>query len=327
MSETKDGSSGMRDFIHRLLYGSRDKRLRATWRVFIPLFAALVPYLGGQIVIPMALQSVIGDVSGTSAVLQTLTLFILLATVITVSGLVALTIASRLDNRPPTSYGFVLSTQWGVDFLVGTVIGVSASIGAVLYQVLRGYATLRPDLTGVGVDSMLLGVLVVVVLLVFFLSNNVFEEIVFRAIFIQNATEGLEKRSVEKTTAVIIVLVTSTPIFGILHLLGNSGLADVLTSLVGGFLFGTAYILSGQLSLPIGVHFGGVAIITLLQEPVSQSPELTLPSVFVVEGITNISLTQSVELWIVRAAVGIILICGWVYYSDGEIAIAEEVYP
>jgi membrane protease YdiL (CAAX protease family) len=125
----------------------------------------------------------------------------------------------------------------------------------------------------------------------------------------------------------MIALVASTPIFGLLHLLGNSGLADVLTSLVGGFLFGTAYVLSGQLSLPIGVHFGGVAIITLLQEPVSQSPELTLPSIFVVDGIVDISLAQSVELWIVRATVGIVLICVWVYYSTGEIAIAEEVYP
>jgi hypothetical protein len=164
-------------------------------------------------------------------------------------------------------------------------------------------------------------------MLLFFLSNNVFEEILFRAIVIQNAAEGLRTRSVGNTSAVVIALVASAPVFGILHLLGNGGMADVLTSLVGGFLFGTAYVLTGQLSLPIGVHFGGVAILTFLQQPVSQEPELTLPSVIVVEGIGNASLAQSVELWIVRAGIGIALICVWVYYSTGEIAIADEIHP
>ncbi|MDQ2074746.1 CPBP family intramembrane glutamic endopeptidase [Haloarcula sp. H-GB4] len=325
MSENISVSSGITDLIHRLLYGSEDTRLRATWRVVIPVFAALVTYLGGRIVMRIAFQSVIGNVSRTSVVLQTLTPLILTATLMIASGLVALAVASRLDNRPLTSYGFAWSTQWVVDFLVGTIIGVSALICTVLYQVARGYATLRTDLTGVGVDSIPLGVLVVVALLVFSLSNNVFEEIVFRTIFIQNAAEGLVKRSVGKRTAVMLALVASTPIFGIWHLLGG-GLSAVLTSLVGGFLFGTAYILSGQLSLPIGVHFGGVALLILTQQPFSQNPELTLPSLFVVE-IANISLAQSIEIWVVRAAVGIVLICAWVYYSAGEIAIAEEVRP
>lgn len=326
MSQGTETRSGVRGLTNWLLYGSEETRLRATWRVCIPILSGLILYVGGQMVIPIGLRSVVGDVSGTRAVFWALVLLTLLAGVITTSGLIALTVASRLDERSPESYGFDVSRRWGVEFIAGVLIGVVASVGAVLYQVTRGYATLHPELTGVSVDSILLGSLAVVVMLVFFLSNNVFEEILFRAIFIQNVTDGLQARSLGNTSAVVFAVAASAPIFGMLHLLGNGGLADVLTSLVGGVLFAVAYVLSGRLSLPIGVHFGGVAILTFLQEPVSQNPELTLPSVVVVDGIGNASLAQSVELWIVRAAIGIFLICAWVYYSAGEIAIAEEIY-
>lgn len=326
VSQSTEKGSGDRGFVTRLLYGSEDTRLRATWRVCIPLIAGLVLYLAGQIVVPLGLRSFVGDVSGTSAVLWTLALLTLVAAVIAMSGLFALVVASRLDERPYANYGFNVSTRWGAEFLVGVLIGVSASIGAVLYPVARGYATLHIEPIGIGVDSMLLGGLVVIVMLLFFLANNVFEEILFRAIFIQNAAEGLRTRSIGKTASVVVALGASAPIFGMLHLLGNGGMADVLTSLVAGLLFATAFVLTGRMSLPIGVHFGGVAILTFLQEPVSQNPELTLPSVMVVDGIGSASLVQSVELWVVRATIGVILIAAWVYYSAGEIAIADEVY-
>lgn len=176
MSQSADKSIGVRGIVNRLLYGSKDTRLRATWRVCLPLLAGFMPYLGGQIVIRLGLRSVIGDVSGTSDILWTLVLLTLLAVVIAVSGLIAVTVASRLDNRPIWGYGFNVSTGWGIEFLVGVLIGVIASIGAVLYQVARGYATLHPEPTGVGVDSMLLGGLAVAVMLLFFLSNSMFEE-------------------------------------------------------------------------------------------------------------------------------------------------------
>lgn len=318
--------SGNRGLVTQLLYGSEDTRFRATWRVCIPLTAGLVLYLAGQIAVPLGLRSFVGDVSGTSAILWTLALLTLLALVIAVSGLFALSVASRLDERPYTSYGFNVSTQWGVEFLIGVLIGVSASIGAVLYPVARGYATLHVEPTGIGVDSMLLGGLVVIIMLLFFLANNVFEEILFRAIFIQNAAEGLRTRTIGTTASIVGAIGASAPLFGLLHVLGNGGMAEVLTSLVAGLLFATAYVLTGQLSLPIGVHFGGVALLTFLQEPVSQQPELTLPSIMVVDGIGSASLAQSVELWIARATIGVFLIVAWVYYSTGEVAIAKELY-
>ena len=327
MSRSTDETVGFRGVVNRILYGSGDTRLRATWRICLPLLVGLSLYVGSQIAIPLGLRAVVGDVSGTSDVGWTLVLLTLVAAVIAVSGLLAVTVASRLDNRPVRKYGFDVSARWGREFVVGVLIGVVASFGAVLYQVARGYATLRPEATGVGVDSTLLGGLAVVVMLFFFLSNNVFEEILFRAILIQNAVEGLRHRAVGKTAAVVVALAASAPLFGATHLLGGGGPADVLTSLIGGVLFGTAYVLSGQLSLPTGVHFGGVAILTVLQEPVSQNPELTLPSVLVLDGLGDASLAQSVELWTVRAAVGLVLVCGWVYYATGEISVADEIYP
>lgn len=312
--------------VRRAFYGAEGTGVRATWRVAIPLVAGLVVYLGGQIAVQSLASLFISDVAGNTAVILTLVVLTVLAIVIVTSGLLALVVATRLDERSYASYGFERSSQWGREFLVGIVIGVIASTGAILYQSGRGFATLQMETTGTGADSIFLGILVVIVTLVFYLSNNVFEEVLFRAIFIKNSAEGLRSRSLGVLPAVVLASAVSTLLFGLLHLLGEGGINDVVTSSVAGILFAVAYVLTGRLSLPIGVHFGGVFIVTFLQERVSQNSELTLPSLFVVEGIETGSTVEVVELWAVRAAIGVLLICMWVYYSCGGLSIAEEVY-
>ncbi|MUV59330.1 CPBP family intramembrane metalloprotease [Halobacterium sp. CBA1126] len=315
----------MRTLAARLLYGSDDGRLRATWRVVLPVLTGLTLYLAGQIAVPLGVRAVLGDVSGQRALLWALVLFVLLAFVIAASGFVAVLVAARLDQRPPASYGLDLSRRWGGEFLVGVLIGVIASVGAVLYYAATSEASLQVELTGVGVDSIGLTVLAVAALLLFYLANNVFEELLFRAIFIRTAAGGLQARSLSPPAAVALAVVVSAPVFGLLHLVGSGGVAAVLTSAIAGLLFATAYVLCGQLSLPLGVHFGGVAILTVMQDPVSQSPRLTLPSVFVVDGLGSASLAQSVELWGVRAAIGIALLVAWTYYATGDIEFADEL--
>ena len=333
MAESTVDRESNRSASDTLLYGSSDTRLRATWRVLAPLVVAIALYVAGHVLLETVVTSVLETwmkTGETSAVVATAGFFIGLSITIALSAVAGLLVASRLDRRSVSSYGFARSRGWIADFAAGILIGVAASAGAVGYQAARGDLTLSVSVTGVGVDSAALGGLVLVVVLVFLLVNNVFEEVVFRAVLIPNAAAGLYarfgSRSFGATATVVVAVAVSLPVFGALHVLGG-GLAAIVTSAIGGILFATAYVLTGRLGLPIGVHFGGIAALSLEQQPLAADPELTLPSVIVAEWVGTPSLLVSVELWTVRLLLGVVLVCGWVYATYGDLSITERVLP
>ncbi|QCS42924.1 CPBP family intramembrane glutamic endopeptidase [Natrinema versiforme] len=327
MAESTADGTANRSISERLLYDSSRNRLRATWRILVPLVVAMTIYAVGQVLVNRFAAGVLeATADGASKVVATAVLFLGVSAVVAFAGVAGLFVASRLDGRSISSYGFDASRRWVTDFAAGAGIGVAASAGAIGYQVARGYVTLDTAVTGVGVDSPLLGGIVLLVLVPFFLANNAFEEIVFRAVLIGNAAEGLRSRLPGSTTAVVGAVAVTLPVFGALHLF-SGGLATVITSAIGGVLFATAYVLTGQLALPIGVHFGGVVVLSVRQQPVSTDPELTLPSLIVAEQTGNPSLLVGVEFWIVRLLFGVALICLWLYAMDGEVSIAERVLP
>lgn len=331
MAESTVDRESNRSASDTLLYGSSDTRLRATWRVLAPLVVAIALYVTGHALLETVVTSVLETwmkTGETSAVVATAGFFIGLSITIALSAVAGLLVASRLDHRPVSSYGFARSRGWIADFAAGILIGVAASAGAVGYQAARGDLTLSVSVTGVGVDSAALGGLVLVVVLVFLLVNNVFEEVVFRAILIPNAAAGLYARFGSRSigATVVVAVAVSLPVFGALHVLGG-GLAAIVTSAIGGILFATAYVLTGRLGLPIGVHFGGIAALSLEQQPLAADPELTLPSVVVAEWVGTPSLLVSVELWTVRLLLGVVLVCVWVYATYGDLSITERVLP
>ncbi|MDG5821718.1 CPBP family glutamic-type intramembrane protease [Natronococcus sp. A-GB7] len=316
-----------RTTVDKLLYSSADPRLRATWRVLIPLLTAVAFYVAGHLLVEVLLNIVAGEnLTGGNAVLITAIGLMTLTVLIALSGGAGLVVASRLDRRSVRSYGFAFSGRWVSDFIAGVLIGIIASVSTVSYQVLRGYSTLNVEFTGLGVNEMVFAPAVLLVFVMFYLSNNLFEEVIFRAIVIPTTAEGLHGRYLGRTTAVLVAVVVSLPLFGALHLLGG-GLSAVVTSAAGGILFATAYVLTGQLGLPVGVHFGGVAILSILQSPISVDPELTFPSVVIAEWATSPSLAVSVELWIVRLLVGVFLICFWVFRTYGDLSTTKRFFP
>lgn len=304
-----------RSLIKQVFYGHAGSRLRATWRILVVLAVALPIYYGANLLVPALLGMVIGsDPSQTVLLAANLGVFASQALVITIAALVALLVGSRLDDRRPTSYGFKHPTEWIRDFVGGVAIGAAAVVITLLYEVARGRSSLSVELTGVGVQSWFVAVVVVAVMLVFFLANNVFEEVVFRGIFITTAAAGLQARSVSPAPAVLLGLVVSSPVFGLYHFLGDP--AEIVTSTVAGVLFGVAYVLTGQLGLPIGVHFGGVVFVMIRQEQFAGG--LTLPTLLVAEPLGEPSLVGAIELWTVRALAGIVLLYLWIrVFYDG----------
>lgn len=307
--------------LRQLFYGRDESRLRATWRILAVLAVVLPLYFGANLLLPVLIGTLIGsDPSQTVLLAANLAVFVGLTLSITIATLLALAVASRLDGRHPTAYGFDRSTRWARDFAGGVAIGATAVIITLIYEAIRGRMSLSIETADVGTQSLFVAVVAVAVMIVFFLANNVFEEVVYRGIFITNAAEGLQSRSISRTPAVLIGLALSAPVFGLTHFLHGPG--GIVTSAIAGVLFGVAYVLTGSLGLPIGVHFGGVAYSVITQEQFAGG--LTLPSPLVAEPLVEPSLVGAVEAWIVRALAGIGLVCLWVYVFSGEIRIIDR---
>ncbi|WP_255194283.1 CPBP family intramembrane glutamic endopeptidase [Natronobeatus ordinarius] len=323
MVETPTREAANRGTVRRLLYGS-DDRLRATWRVLVPLVLAIVAVIAGRLLLAPLFGTLVDlDASETVPIVWILAAGLYLVLVVGAATAIALAVASRLDRRSVSSYGFERSRRWVRDFFGGILIGAVAVIAAFGYLAARGRVTFAVEMTGVGVDGWPLAAATILVLLTFVLANNVLEEVVFRGILIGNAAEGLRARSVAPLPAVGAAVAISLPVFGAFHLL-SGGLGMVVTSAIGGILFAAGYVLTGQLALPIGVHFGGVIYVSLTQEPLLEG--LTLPTVLVVETGSDPSLLLGVELWLVRALIGVVLVAAWVAVFYGGLSIDERVY-
>ncbi|MFC7006867.1 CPBP family glutamic-type intramembrane protease [Halalkalicoccus salilacus] len=82
------------------------------------------------------------------------------------------------------------------------------------------------------------------------MSIAVVEELVFRGYVLTNALEGLDLRGVSTTTTIVGAWSVSGLLFAFVH--PAPTLVAGLHFLSSGLLLGLAYLVSGQLGLPIG---------------------------------------------------------------------------
>jgi hypothetical protein len=292
-----------------VVYGSRDRRLRSTWRIT----AALVVVLGGAIVgtsivrrlpIPSWMEPVaVHSLAAVSAI-----------------GAVVL-MARYIDDRAISAYGFDLSARWWMDLVSGVLLGVLLVGVAFGLDFVRGGVTVVDRMATGSVPSFGLGIGISVLgwILVGF-----WEESLFRGLFLTNAAEGLTARDLSTRTSLVGALVSSSVVYGVLHgPFGSTPDADslvyalVMTVVMGG-LFGTAYILSGELAVPIGLHIG----INFAEHNLFLgSPDSMVPTVLRVEraGSGTALEFQSMDPIVVVPVfvLGYVLVAGWFYRRRG----------
>lgn len=302
--------------VHLLLFGSEDGRVRASWRIVIAIGLTFVGAIAGSLAVqrvaPPALFSP------------------LLAHSFAVVGvLVAVGLMSRyIDHRPVSEYGFTVSFSWLIDTIVGVGIGVTIVALAFGLNYQRGAMRIVDTLSPASVTSIVSGVGVVVV---GWVLVSVWEETLFRGLFLKNAAEGLFARGAAPLTAAIGAWLSSSLVYGFLHgPLGSNPegvsltYALIMTSVMGG-LFGLAYLLSDELALPIGLHTGiNFAEHNLFLGP----PDGVAPALVRVEhAVTGAHVQfQSISPSIVIPVFicGYLLIFGWVYVRGGELAIKRR---
>lgn len=293
--------------LQRLSRGRSDDRPRATWRILLPIVLVF-----GAILLAAPVLAALDPLSymlveRTWAAIVTL-------------GVLALA-AYYLDRRSIADYGFARSREWWLDLLAGAVLGVGL-MGAVFGTAfLRGTIEITEFFSAGEPGSFLLWIGLFLLTWVFVAF---WEEVLFRGIFITNAIEGLSARGLSEWWAIAGAWAVSTIVFALVHAPMSSVPAGtsmvellVVWTALGGLL-GLAYVLSGSLAFPIGLHFTVNATANNLFGPAGG--EFLLPAVVRYEAADLgayapiADLSAMLPAAIVAAAIAI----GWFRLRDGD---------
>lgn len=287
-----------------VLHGQKEAdRLRALWRVLLPIVLTLAV---GAILLPILLAQL------ASVDQLSMTILSHLLMLITVGGVLYLS-AYYLDQRSVRDYGFRFSKTWLEEFVVGSALGgfLVGSVFAVSYWF--GWVSVV-ELWSLGDTTMFF--MWILLFAVGWLAVGFWEETLFRGIFILNAAEGFETGLTSSRNAIVAAWVVSSLVFGVLHvplgtIPGDGSFVGMLIvwCLMGG-LFGWAYILSGELALPIGLHFSFNYAVNNLFFGGAASGQAALPTVVRTEIIGP-------ELWHPLTGVPMLLAVGLGYLFIG----------
>lgn len=296
-----------RGVLRRVIRGRSDDRPRASWRIVVPIVMVF-----GAVLLAMPIL----------ASLDPLAYMVVERAWAAIATLGVLALAARwLDRRAIADYGFTRGREWWLDLLAGTVLGV-ALMGAVF-----GTAFVRGSIELAGLFSAGDAGSFLPWIALFLLSWALvafWEEALFRGVFLTNAIEGLSARGLSRRSALVGAWAGSTIVFAVIHVPlsvvpEGTSLAElfVVWFALGGLL-GLAYILSGSLAFPIGLHFTTNATANNLFGPATG--EYPLPAIVRVEttgagGYAPIAdLSAIVPATIAAAAIAI----GWFRLRDGR---------
>jgi len=91
--------------------------------------------------------------------------------------------------------------------------------------------------------------------LLLFVVVGITEELLARGDHLRNLAEGLNFPRTGSLWALLLAWLLSSTFFGLLHIFNpNATWLSTLALMVAGLLFGLAYVLTGSLAIPIGLH-------------------------------------------------------------------------
>jgi uncharacterized protein len=227
-----------------LFWNRREARLRAGWRVVLFVVASGVALLAlagpGRRVLGGLLPVVYANVVEIVVLVLLIGVFLWMA-------------ARWLDHRPIVDYGFRLSPAWWLDLGFGLALGAFLVAGIYALTLANGWVKVTDTLVSPPGQPFIAAILADVVLVV---GIACWEEIVFRGYLIKNLAEGLYSKTIGARWATVIAILISSVLFGLAHAdNANATILSIVNIMIFGVVFGAAYALTGQLGLPIGLHF------------------------------------------------------------------------
>jgi len=293
----------------RLVREADSDRLRAGLRGLTPAVVTLGILLGGFAVLGRL------PVDGPFASI--------VAGVVLYGGVIgtAVLLATRLDRREFAAYGLEVDAAWLRDFGVGVASSYLALTLSLAWAVTRGLREVDIAAAGVsGGGGTFVGVGLVVLFAAYFLVQNVYEELVYRRILLGNFVEGLTARGLSPAWSAVPATAAATLLFGLFHLPFRGNVIVVVDAALVGVTFSLAYLLTGNLGLAVGVHFGRLPIELLY------GAELGSVEVGQVVVLTRDTLAANTEVLFLRLGLTAAFLLAWASVADGDVRIAEAVY-
>lgn len=212
-----------------------------------------------------------------------------------------------LDRRSIRELGLNIRRQWFRNLGAGVLIGSGITAFSILTGLYTGFYQfegLSPSLSYIW-PLFLLGGVIYQLLYVFP------EELFVRGYVITNILEGFEEVSqVSRLWAGGIAVAISSLIFYYFHSMAKGFEFGVLVAVLS-ILLGITYILAGDLSLPVGIHFGYNMAGVVLGTNIQPASILRLSSATSIDDSTALPL-EAMIIRMVGAAVAVILVY-WIY--------------
>ncbi|WP_324664801.1 CPBP family intramembrane glutamic endopeptidase [Haloarcula sediminis] len=299
-------SAALRRWLLRPVWNREQRRLRAPLRAVLPLvvsflaLAALQPALRARFDHPVVETVEMGALAAV------------LAGTVLLSG-------RLLDKRPLAEYGLALDRQWWHAFAVGGAVATAVHAVTLVTALAAGWVTVTGFADGAGALPFPAAIAVVFAYIAVAAS---WEEFLFRGAMLKNLAEGADGY-VPRWAAVGAAVGLSAAVFAVLHGGKVTDPTQYGYYLLAGGIFGVAYVLTGELALPIGFHvFYNFTMSGVFGFGVSQrTPEL------IVLDITGPAfwLGETGALHTVSAALGGVGLLAYVRWRDGQLGLADRV--
>ncbi len=253
--------------LQSIFWRADQMRLRAFWRIII--HAGLLMVL---LIIPETIAGTIAfgliisrgdftlDQLGDPTVVQSVVVGQPAAIMILYAGFIPVLIfsiwlaARFLDRRPFRDFGFRFNRSWWIDLGFGVALGAALMGLIFLWEWLAGWVYVEDTLVTRNPEAPFWSTLIPPMLT--YAGVGVSEELLSRGYHLKNLAEGFYGLSVKPRAAVLIAAVISSLMFGGLHVLNpHASLISTLNISLAGLLLAAGYVLTGELALPIGLHF------------------------------------------------------------------------
>jgi membrane protease YdiL (CAAX protease family) len=272
--------------------------------------------LAGGTAVQVAFDPAGTTLSATETVLIRVLLFALYVAMIGI----AVEIATTLDRGRIADFGLSVDAAWLGNFAAGTVISASGIALSLWWGVVRGYRAVDLSSAASSVDEPLLVAVAMLAFVLYFLLGNVYEEVVYRGIMLRNFAAGLAARGHSPAWAVAIATAGSLVLFGAYHVPLRGNVVVGVDAAMVGVTFALAYLLTGELGLPLGVHFGRISL-ELLSGFEMLGVELPAALTF-----TQDTLPANLEVRLLELGSVCLFVVAWVYVTEGRVKVAENVY-
>jgi membrane protease YdiL (CAAX protease family) len=244
--------------IRNIFWNGSEQRARALWRVL--LLALLIGGLGLLTILLIA-EPLTGlhkrglFLAALNKEAYDRVINIIVGPMLTGVILGSVWVAGRwLDHRRFHEFGLRFNRQWWMDLLFGLALGGGLMGIVFLWEYREGWVTISGTFqTSVPGVTLGLG-------LVFSITKDLcvglYEELISRGYLLTNLSEGLEGVArLGSRGAVGASMVLTSALFGALHAFNeNSTVFSSANLAFIGIMFAVAYVATGELGLPIGLH-------------------------------------------------------------------------